>query len=153
MTADLMLEALDASMELMAEFAGSVPEDALAQRLPGLRSNTVGAQLWCVVGARESYARAIAGGKWDGFACSLSGADVVVRKRLVDALRAAAAAVRDAAAVARDAETSGEVDDARLRLLIALLEHESAHQGQLIRYLYGLDLPVPAGWKKRHALD
>ena len=29
-----------------------------------------------------------------------------------------------------------------------LLEHEAAHHGQLIRYLYGLDLPIPETWKR-----
>ena len=43
-------------------------------------------------------------------------------------------------------------DDDRLRFVLRLLEHESAHQGQLIRYLYGLQLPIPAGWKDRYAL-
>ena len=38
-------------------------------------------------------------------------------------------------------------------LILDLLEHEAAHQGQLIRYLYGLRLPIPASWKARYALD
>jgi hypothetical protein len=28
-----------------------------------------------------------------------------------------------------------------------------SHQGQLIRYLYGLRLDIPASWKERRALD
>jgi hypothetical protein len=44
-------------------------------------------------------------------------------------------------------------DDVRGRLVLDLLEHEAAHHGQLIRYLYGLKLPIPAGWKRRYALD
>jgi len=34
-----------------------------------------------------------------------------------------------------------------------LLEHEAQHHGQLIRYLYGLRLPIPASWKSRYALE
>lgn len=33
------------------------------------------------------------------------------------------------------------------------LEHEAAHQGQLIRYLYGLRLAIPESWRKRYALS
>ena len=43
--------------------------------------------------------------------------------------------------------------DDRSRLLVDLLEHEVAHQGQLIRYLCGLRLSIPAGWKAKYALS
>jgi len=44
-------------------------------------------------------------------------------------------------------------DVTRWGLALDLLEHEAAHQGQLIRYLYGLALPIPASWKRRYALE
>ena len=44
-------------------------------------------------------------------------------------------------------------DDDRTRLVLGLLEHEAAHQGQLIRYFYGLQLPIPPRWKERYALS
>jgi hypothetical protein len=37
--------------------------------------------------------------------------------------------------------------------LLDWLEHEAAHQGQLIRYLYGLRLAIPQSWRKRYALS
>jgi hypothetical protein len=37
-------------------------------------------------------------------------------------------------------------------LAIDLLEHEAAHHGQLIRYLYGLRIEIPQSWKSRYAL-
>jgi hypothetical protein len=36
----------------------ALPEEDLGRRF-GDKSNTLGAQMWCVVGARESYAKAI----------------------------------------------------------------------------------------------
>lgn len=39
------------------------------------------------------------------------------------------------------------------KLAFDLLEHEVQHQGQLIRYLYGLKLGIPAGLKERYHLD
>ena len=38
-------------------------------------------------------------------------------------------------------------------LLLSLLEHESAHQGQLIRYLYGLRFAIPESWRARYGLS
>jgi hypothetical protein len=134
------------SLVLYDELIAELPEPALGMKLPGLRSNTIGAQLWCVVGARETYASAIRSGAWPGFSCSLD-ADAVQRK----------AAVRSTLASSADA-VLGLLDgletyDARARFIVDLLEHEAAHQGQLIRYLYGLNLLIPAGWKARYALD
>ena len=43
--------------------------------------------------------------------------------------------------------------DVQHRLMLDALEHEAAHQGQLIRYLYALNLSIPDIWKARFALD
>jgi hypothetical protein len=43
-------------------------------------------------------------------------------------------------------------DDVRMELKLKLLEHESQHQGQILRYLLGLRLEVPPGWRRRFAL-
>lgn len=140
-------ERLESAFELYDELVAGLPEASLASALPGLPSNAVGDQLWCVVGARESYARAIEAGEWSGFACSLSAAGSRERDAVARALSASAAGALGAVAVLDAA------DDARCRLSLQLLEHETAHHGQLIRYLYGLGLPVPAGWRSRYALD
>ncbi len=95
------------SQELFRELVASIAEPVLAECLPGLPSNSIGAQLWCVVGARESYGRAIEAGEWSAATCALA---------------------------------------------LDCLEHEASHQGQLIRYLYGLDLEIPPGWQDRYAL-
>jgi uncharacterized damage-inducible protein DinB len=145
--AETLLESLRRSIGLTREFIDALPESALAERLPGLPSNTIGAQLWCVVGARESYARAIAAGRWSGFSCSLSN---VGARRLQEARVALADSAAAIEAAARDL---ANFDDARSRLFVDLIEHESAHQGQIIRYLYALRQPFPAGWKARYALE
>lgn len=144
---EVIRQSFERSFALYDELIAALPETSLAQELPGIRSNAIGDQLWCVVGARESYARAIELGRWSGFSCSLS-----------------AAATRDRAAVQRSLRESAVVataalmmvtldDDARVRSALDLLEHEAAHHGQLIRFLYGLRLPIPSGWKARYALE
>jgi len=38
-------------------------------------------------------------------------------------------------------------------LLLDLFEHETQHQGQMIRYVYGLGLHFPKSWIDRWALE
>ena len=138
-------ESFERSFALYRDLVALLDADALASRLGAIRSNAIGAQLWCVVGSRESYARAIAAGAWTGFASSLD--DTADPAEVTAALDRSADAVR---AVLAGADGS---DDARNRLLLDLLEHEAQHHGQLIRYLYGLGLVIPPSWKARYALD
>ena len=134
----------DRSFGLYRDLVESLDASALGSKLGGLPSNTIGGQLWCLIGARESYARAVAAGHWSGFSCSLDApADPT---KVAAALRGSEAVVSD---VLTGLPTYGE---AQARLLLDLLEHEAQHQGQLIRYLYGLRLPIPDSWKDRYAL-
>lgn len=135
------------SMSLYDELLAELPEDALGRKLPELRSNQLGGQLWCVIGARESYARAIASGQWQGFSCSLTGTGSLVKNEV------GAALARSNATICAAVEQISSQCDAQLRFVVQLLEHEAAHHGQIIRYLYGLGLSIPPGWKSRYALD
>lgn len=125
------------SFGLYDDLARELPEASLAMKLPGIASNTIGAQLWCVVGARESFAGAIRSGAWPGFTCSLTAAET----RELDAVTAALS--RSAEQVLAAVDDVDANDDDRFRFVLRLLEHEAAHQGQLIRYLYGLRLSIP----------
>ena len=61
---------LDSLARDHSELALGLPEAAFSKDL-GARSNTIGSQFWCVIGARESYGAAIESGVWRGFSCSL----------------------------------------------------------------------------------
>ena len=63
---------LDRSFELTHDLAVHLDEESLGLDLPKLPSNRIAGQLWCIVGARESYTRAIETGGWKGFSCSLT---------------------------------------------------------------------------------
>lgn len=132
------------SFALYRDFLESLEEASLREKLPGLPSNAIGLQLWCVVGARESYSRAIGAGTWEGFYCSLE--SVTVKDNVAAALRGSEEKVKEVI-LGSDGFSSG-----RLELALDLLEHEAAHHGQLIRYLYGLRLPIPDSWQARYAL-
>lgn len=138
---------LHRSVSLYEELIASIPESALAERIPGIRSNTIGQQLWCVIGARESYVRAIAAGEWKGFSCSVTKEQCSTK---VDIARSLAVSGRKILEVVSVQES---FTDAQHQLMLDVLEHEAAHQGQLIRYLYALNLSIPDIWKSRFALD
>jgi len=127
------------------ELVESLPDQELGRKLYD-RSNTVGAQMWCVVGARESYTAAIESDGWIGFSCSLTGSDTTSKDRVVGALAASESRLED---------VIGRVEwtDTRENLLLDLLEHETQHQGQLIRYLYAMGHQFPESWAARWALD
>jgi hypothetical protein len=137
-------DSFDRSFVLYRDLLAVVDEVALNARLPGLPSNTIGAQVWCVVGSRESYARAIAAGEWAGFSCSLD--DPGDHAKVVAALR------RSEVALSEALESLDGSSRAQARLVLDLLEHEAQHHGQLIRYLYALKLAIPDSWKARYAL-
>ena len=140
-----MRRSLERSFDLYDELAAALETEQLASKLADLPSNTIGEQLWCVVGARESYARGIREDGWAGFSCSLATTDEPGPVR-----EALAWSRQEVAGVLADLES---MSAAQSQLVCDLLEHEAAHQGQLIRYLYGLRLEIPVGWKERYALD
>lgn len=133
------------SFGLYDDLIASLEEATLAAKLPQIPSNALGLQLWCVVGARESFSRAIVANQWSGFHCSLETA--TEKAPVADALQRSALAVSE---VLKSIHTYSDVQN---RLIIDLLEHEAAHHGQLIRYLYGLKLTIPQSWKTKYALD
>ena len=138
---DLILGDIRESFAGYNDLVETLPDISLGSRLSD-RSNTIGAQLWCVVGGRESYARAINLGRWSGFSCSLAGDDVEVRGKV-------AAALESSSREFEDGVRGVEWNEQRDRLLLDLLEHETQHQGQLIRYVYGLGYSFPASWAER----
>ena len=133
---------LDRSFKLTHDLVIHLDEESLGLDLPHLPSNRISGQLWCIVGARESYTRAIESGGWKGFSCSLTVPRV---KQSV------------LAALETTQERLGEIDfadltDAQVELAFGLLEHEIQHHGQLIRYVYGNRLTFPGSWNERYTV-
>jgi len=140
----LLTQRLRLAFSLYDDLVDYLPERALNQTLPGLPSNQIGHQLWCVIGARHSYLKAIKAGSWQGFECPLPGEKTGSKAAVSASLKATAEAA---------IEFLGSDADYSEGYLIELLEHEIQHHGQLIRYLYGLTLGVPESWKQRYNLD
>jgi hypothetical protein len=133
---------LDRAFKLTHDLVAHLDEPALGLDLPNLPSNRITDQLWCIVGARESYIKAIEAGGWQGFACSLK--TPRVKQAVVGAL--------DATQKSLAAIDFARLSDAQLDLAFALLEHEVQHHGQLIRFVYGNGLTFPESWNKRYTV-
>ena len=127
-----------------ADLSHLLPSEAFAKKLP-VRSNSIGGQWWCVIGARESYLQALQQGQWVGFHCSLAYDRAQQKQRVVEALD------RTARGLLITLEGLA-LADVRQDLLVDLLEHEALHPGQLIRYVYGLGYSFPKSWAERWAL-
>ena len=132
---------------LYLDLIDALTPELLASRLADLPSDTIGHQLWCVLGARESYPRAARAGQWQGFTSPVPADGSTDAASLRSAFESTAADVDDWVG-------SGALNDEEsFTYALALLEHETQHHGQLIRYLYGLGIPRPASWQRQYALD
>ncbi|MDZ4804107.1 MAG: hypothetical protein SGI90_04505 [Candidatus Eisenbacteria bacterium] len=133
---------LDRSFTLTHDLVVHLDEESLGLDLPHLPANRISGQLWCIVGARESYTSAIEMGGWKGFSCSLT------TPRVKQSVLAALVSTH---------ERLGQIDfadltDAQVELAFGLLEHEVQHHGQLIRFVYGNRLTFPDSWNKRYTV-
>jgi hypothetical protein len=141
----LLKTRLSQTLLLTDGLAGSLREAQLADRIGNVPSNSIGSQFWCIVGARESYGKAIAASKWQGFSCSLSKPDTKILPSLQAALEGSREEVMEHV-------NNNEMTAERLSILVDLLEHEALHQGQLIRYFYANNITFPEDFADRYAL-
>lgn len=133
---------LDRSFQLTHDLVVHLDEISLSLDLPGLPSNRISGQLWCIAGARESYSRAIEAGGWKGFSCSLT--TPRVKQSVLVALEATHKRMNEI--------DFADLTDAQVDLAFDLLEHEVQHHGQLIRFVYGNGLTFPESWNKRYTV-
>jgi len=133
---------LDRSFKLTHDLVSHLDETSLSLDLPGLPSNRIAGQLWCIVGARESYIKAIETDGWKGFSCSLT--TPRVKQSVLAALEATHKRMNEI--------DFADLTDVQIELAFNLLEHEIQHHGQLIRFVYGNGLTFPDSWNKRYTV-
>ena len=138
-----IITSLNKNIMLINELSQIMPLGSFSSKLGNLPSNTIGEQFWCIVGARESYLKALENDKWMGFECSLDWELCCDKSAVKKALKDSGNNIKNFL----DCNS-----DLNLELLINLLEHEVRHQGQLIRYVYGLKLNFPNSWKENFSL-
>lgn len=135
---DNVIDRLQARFQAYAELVDAIEETAIPERLDSPKHKSLGEHLWCVIGARESYAKGLVDGEWSGFSCSM---DKFELPDFREKLSASAQAVAEAIKGVED------WTEARDSLLADLAEHEVMHEGQIIRHVYGLERELPKSWK------
>lgn len=133
-----IVQSLKNRIQSYSEFISTIETTDLLAKLDVPKDKSVAEHLWCVVGARESYAKALTTGEWQGFSCSINTYD---REHFESALASSAEAL--ITAIQGVPAWSSEHDE----LLLAVAEHEVMHEGQIIRHMYGLGRELPASWR------
>lgn len=133
---------LNRAFDLTYKLVAHLDETSLNLDMPNLPSNRIAGQLWCIVGARESYIKAIEKGGWKGFSCSL--ATPKIKKSVLATLEETAAKLAEI--------NFTELAETQIDLAFNLLEHEIQHHGQLIRFVYANRLTFPESWHERYTV-
>jgi hypothetical protein len=134
----VIVQNLESRFRSYADLVGEIDDTALQERLAAPGHKSLAEHLWCVIGARESYAKALVAGGWQGFGCSLTGH---ARADFEAKLESSSRAVREAIAGVKEWTRERE------ELLATLAEHEVMHEGQIIRHMVGLSRTPPESWK------
>jgi hypothetical protein len=133
---------LNRAFKLTHDLVFHLDETSLNLDLPDLPSNRIAGQLWCIVGARESFTRAIEMGEWQGFSCSL--ATPKIKQSVL-------ATLEETEKHLNEINFLG-LTEVQIDLAFNLLEHEIQHHGQLIRFVYANKLTFPESWHKRYTV-
>ena len=131
---DRLIRSLTQRFESYDDLVATSSDEQLAIKLEVVKHKSLGEHLWCVVGARESYAKAIEAGEWSGFGCTLQSLSLSdISKTLQSSSKEVIKAI----------ESVDDWTDEREEYLLTLVEHEVMHEGQIIRHLYGADQIIP----------
>jgi hypothetical protein len=148
----LLLAQWQALRRLTYDYLGMLEPAHFALKLPFDRSQTLGYQFWCMVGAQESYNKKLQHGKWQGFSSSLDQFEEITAPIVTQQMQKADAVL---------AELLTEMNaDQRLQnsqfaheVIFQMIKHESHHHGQLINFMFCFHLPIPPSWQEEWALS
>lgn len=138
-----MIKRIERAFDLTYDLATNLQVMNLKLKLKDLPSNEIGQQFWCIIGARESYLKAIINGMWSGFSCALK--DTSSKEDILNLLNQTKSSFVDYL-------TKHTLSEDQMEMLLDLLEHEIQHHGQLIRYIYGNKLKFPESWHNRYTV-
>jgi hypothetical protein len=131
------------AFNLTSDLVNNLSDEQLTLTISDLPSNKIGEQLWCIIGARESYLKAIENSKWSGFSCSLK--SVNSKPEIINCLDKS---LNNTISFLKD----NDLSETQIDILLDLLEHEVQHHGQLIRYFYSNKLKFPKSWNDRYTV-
>ena len=128
-----------------------ISENDLEKALPFKDSQTLGYQFYCMTGTIETHVKFLPTGIWDEWNCSLANIENITKEDIVKAMNKADERLLE---VLENTEFL-EVKDNETPLMryMILVEHEAHHQGQIINFIYALNLPIPKSWEEKWALS
>lgn len=129
------------ALRLTNDFFYHIEESTFILKIPNAPSNTIGDQVYCIVGARESYLESMKVGRWTGFSCSLT--DCNDKENVAEKMEETYM------------NTQKYLEDEPINkpdFLFDLLEHEVQHHGQLIRFAYANKISFPKSWNARYTV-
>ncbi len=137
----MILSKTKQAFKLTKDLAEKLDNNLLIQKLPNLKSNKIGEQFWCVIGARESFLKAMKHSEWQGFSCSIKNS--FSKLEILEKLKKTQLQIE-----MFDIELNKKQEE----ILLNLYTHEIQHHGQLIRYCYALGIDFPKSWNKAYTV-
>ncbi len=131
----------------------ALQSEDLPKRLPFPESQSVYYQFWCMLGTTESFARLIEAGTWQGWNSSLPFEPAGVALATIKGHLQQSDEALFAALHLHDLTQSYGRGAPPVRHFLRLIEHEAHHHGQLINFIYALNLPIPQSWADEWALS
>ena len=124
----------------------------LELRLPFSESQTLGYQFWCMVGAHESFLRALVHGGWQGFSCSLDEREQITPATIKAQMQQGDGRLAELLQTL-PLETHTVGDQPAHKTVFRMIEHEMHHHGQLINFLFCHHLSIPPTWRDEWSLQ
>jgi len=129
---------LETRFKAYDDLVTQLDDETLQTKLNVEKHKSLAEHLWCVIGSRESHAKALTRGSWEGFTCSM---DSFTQADF------AAKLIASSELLLSTINSVANWTEERDRLLADLAEHEVMHEGQIIRHVLGMGKTLPPSWK------
>lgn len=148
--AEIFVARLAHNMEMTGELAEHFSEVSYrACAYSGDEDSELSKQFWCIIGARNSYSKAIKEGSWQGFDCPIKRTEARIKSTtLAQLLRSKDTVLNTVYACANNAEQFLAAAPQILRIL----EHEISHHGHIIRYAKALNIDFPSDFSQHYQI-
>ena len=135
------------------DFLDVAKDSDLQKKLPFPESQSIYYQLNCMLGTTETFVSYIKEGKWGEWSCSLKqdAADIqiaTIRSSFSKSDKNLMQSLKESKLLERQEDGTSP-----LQKYLTLVEHESHHHGQIINFIYALNLPIPKSWAETWALQ
>jgi hypothetical protein len=131
----LLIERLQHSFLITNDLINLLEPEDFSKTLQVPKTKSISNHLWCTLGARESYYIAVKHNQWQGFSCSLE--EAALPSEFLKSLNDAGTKfISELKAIEQWSEPTSN-------FVLDLLQHETMHEGQLIRLCYALERPFP----------